>query len=197
MAKDGRLEVVGTAETLDQALAAARRLTPEAVLLDLALPGARGAAATLSELYPASRLVALGLAEVESEVLHWAEVGISGYVFRDASLDEVVATVQSAIRRELRCSRRIAGALLRQVSLLSFELHNRQGAADLTPREKEVLALLDEGLTNKEISSRLFIEVATVKNHVHHILDKLDAHTRGEAAVKARRLRQRSVGLDL
>ena len=82
----------------------------------------------------------------------------------------------------------MAAALLERVASLASRLETPTGAGHLTEREQEVLRLLDRGLTNKQISSRLIIAVTTVKNHVHNILEKLGAHTRGEAAAKARRL---------
>lgn len=183
LSQDGRLAVWGSAGAspeMDHCPA------PEVVLLDLSLPDPLTTFELLSDAYPNARVLALGLPEVEAEVLRWAEAGIAGYVCREASLEELVSAVNAALQHELRCSVRIAGLLLEQVGKLSSA---RQARPHLTPREDEIVSLLEEGLTNKEIARRAHIEVATVKNHVHNILEKLGAETRGQAVAKARHLR--------
>jgi DNA-binding NarL/FixJ family response regulator len=108
-------------------------------------------------------------------------------VLRDGTVDDLVATIESASRGELRCSAKIAAALLRRVADLATERDISKTNARLTRREQENACLVEEGLSNKEIAARLFIEVATVKNHVHNILEKLQVRTRGEAAAAVRR----------
>jgi two-component system, NarL family, nitrate/nitrite response regulator NarL len=80
----------------------------------------------------------------------------------------------------------MAGALLRRMQTLAKSSERPSLASRLTPREREILQLIDAGLANKDIASRLHIELATVKNHVHHILEKLEASRRGEAAARFR-----------
>lgn len=186
--EDGRLQVVGMAAQADVAVEMVQEPPPDAVLIDTALPGVLDAVATMVKQVPQTKVLALGLSESHSDILALAEAGVAGYVRREGSLEDLIEAVQSAVRDELRCSRRIAAALLHRVSMLARRPDPGLRPVRLTAREREVTALLEEGLTNKEIGSRLIIEVATVKNHVHNILEKLDAHSRGEAVAKVRAL---------
>jgi DNA-binding NarL/FixJ family response regulator len=131
--------------------------------------------------------VALSIVEEPDEVIAWAEAGISAYVSRDGSIDDVVGAITAAVSGELACTGRIAAALLRRVTVLSAENDADLPAARLTRREREIVALIDEGLANKEIATRLQIQVPTVKNHVHNVLEKLGVRRRSEAARRLRR----------
>ena len=86
-------------------------------------------------------------------------------------------------------SPRLAGTLLRRIGALARERHDDEPDVRLTARETQILALIDDGLANKEIASRLHISLPTVKNHVHNLLEKLDVTRRGEAVARARALR--------
>ncbi len=184
--QDGRVDVLGAAATVDEAIARADVTTPDILLLDMLGCGSVGAIGRIRETLPSVGVVALGVGETERDVLACAEAGAAAYVQRESSLDELVVTLTGAARGELRCSPRMAGVLMRRVARLAADLPET-GDPRLTRRELEVVRLIDEGFTNKEIASRLFIEIATVKNHVHNILEKLGARSRGEAAARARR----------
>jgi len=179
--------VAATASGPEEALAAVRDHDPDVVLL--ALGDATGSALVqeIVEERPGSRVVALGVAEEEDDVLALAEAGVSGYVTTDGSADDVLAVVESVARGETLCSPRIAATLLRRVAALTHERRTRPDDERLTARERQVLALIEQGLSNKEIARGLCIEVATVKNHVHNILEKLQVNRRGEAAALLRR----------
>ncbi len=183
---DGRLEVLGAVASPVAAPPALR--SPDVVLLDLGPHEPNAAIDRAVETFPESRVVGLGISEVESEILRGAEAGLTGYLSREAGLDDVVLTVEAAARDELRCSGRIAGALFRRVGVLASQVGRAAVSSSLTAREQQVLALLSEGCSNQEVARRLFVEVATVKNHVHRVLEKLGVKTRGEAAARARRL---------
>jgi two-component system nitrate/nitrite response regulator NarL len=179
-----RLQVVGTAATRVQAMSLLTPVRPDVVLLDMATPDSHAAA---RELAVAEQLhvVALGVPENDEDAIACAEAGVAGYVFRDASVDDLVGVIESAARGELLCSPRVAGWLARRVAILGTR---RQDALDerLTAREREILTLIDRGLANKEIAVRLHLGVATVKVHVHNVLEKLQVHTRAEAAARLR-----------
>jgi two-component system, NarL family, nitrate/nitrite response regulator NarL len=179
--------VAATASGPEEALAAVRDHDPDVVLL--ALGDATGSALVqeIVEERPGSRVVALGVAEEEDDVLALAEAGVAGYVTTDGSADDVLAVVESVARGETLCSPRIAATLLRRVASLTHERRTRPDDERLTARERQVLALIEQGLSNKEIARGLCIEVATVKNHVHNILEKLQVNRRGEAAALLRR----------
>jgi DNA-binding NarL/FixJ family response regulator len=108
-----------------------------------------------------------------------------GYVPRDASADELVRTVRSVARGELPCSPRIAAMLFRELATMDAAVP-APALASLTYREREVVALVDRGLSNKEIAAELGIELPTVKNHVHRVLEKLDVRGRSAAAARMR-----------
>jgi two-component system, NarL family, nitrate/nitrite response regulator NarL len=164
-------------------------LLPDVVLLDMALENSWLTARALHEALPRTAIVALAIPESEGHVLGCAEAGICGYVTRDGSLEDLLTTVVRAANGEAFCSPRIAAGLFRRVAALSSAGPARapgSPSARLTGREVEVVGLIDDGLSNKQIARRLCIEVPTVKNHVHSILDKLGASSRGEAAARVR-----------
>jgi two-component system, NarL family, nitrate/nitrite response regulator NarL len=180
------LRVVATAASLGEAIEAYRRRVPQVAVLDLGMEEGLAAVRSLSVAAPGVRIVALSVVEEADEVIAWAEAGISAYVTRDGSIDQLVGAVTSAVRGELPCSGRIAAALLRRVTALASEPGGRPAHARLTRREREIVALIDEGLANKEIATRLQLQLPTVKNHVHNILEKLGARRRSEAAWRLR-----------
>jgi two-component system, NarL family, nitrate/nitrite response regulator NarL len=134
---------------------------------------------------PDVRVVALSVAETEEEILSWATAGLSGYVPADGSLEDVVQTVERVVRGEAAYSGGAVATLLKHASALVGD-GNQGPWVRLTSRELEVVDLIDRGLSNKEIASSLSIEVPTVKNHVHNILEKLGVHRRADAAARMR-----------
>jgi DNA-binding CsgD family transcriptional regulator len=118
-----------------------------------------------------------------------AEAGVVGYVGAEGSLDDVTAAIEGAARGEPRCTPQVVAALLRRVAALAGEVRpTRVGLPALTGREHQVVALIEAGLSNKEIARRLHVEVATVKNHVHNILKKLQARSRVEIVARVRQV---------
>jgi two-component system nitrate/nitrite response regulator NarL len=184
---DGRFDVVGTAQGVGSGLERIRGLAdpPHVVLLDIALPDGVGALEAFAAELPDAGVVALSVSEDEDAVLSWAEAGAAGFVSRDASLDDLMTTIESVARGETICSPRITATLLRRVAALGRDARLAP-RAQLTARELEVATLFDEGISNKEIAARLRIQLPTVKNHVHNILEKLDVSSRGEAAAVLR-----------
>jgi DNA-binding NarL/FixJ family response regulator len=135
-------------------------------------------------------MVALAVPDQEARVLACAEAGVSSYVPREASLADLAAAIESAARGEAVCSPRMTALLFRRVRVLSRVRPEPAEVPELTARQWEIIDLIDEGLSNKEIARRLYIEVPTVKNHVHNILDKLQVRRRSEAAARVRGLRE-------
>ncbi len=179
--------VAATAAGQAEGLERIRELVPDIVLLAVGpAPGAPLVREIVASA-PETRIVMVGIADDDPEVLPLAEAGVAGYVTTDASAEEVVGVVESVARGEALCSPRIAAALLERVATLAREQRPQSGHAALTAREQEIVALIDQGLSNKEIARGLRIEVTTVKNHVHNILEKLNVTRRGEAAALLRR----------
>jgi len=177
--------VIGMTNPL-QAPAQTAELRPDIVLFDATRAGNLGYARTLANQVPASKVVAFGVAETDAEIVALAAAGVAGYVRDDAAAEDVVAVLKSAMRDELLCSPRAAATLCHHVAVLSRDSHGgppaQSPATALSKRELQVGDLIDRGLSNKQIARQLGIQVTTVKNHVHNILDKLKVHRRGEAA---------------
>ena len=153
---------------------------PEVLLIDTASGVDLAFVAALRQAVPSAKLVAFGAQETEEEIIAYAEAGYSAYVNRDASIADLVAAIRLARRNELICSSRIAATLFRRIGARPLEPPNRIDA--LTLRERQVHTLIREGLANKEIATRLSISDATVKNHVHRVLEKLQVRRRAQAA---------------
>jgi DNA-binding NarL/FixJ family response regulator len=133
-------------------------------------------------------LVVLGVPDRPDEVVAYAQAGVAGYVTDQHTIEDLVAAVWSAYRGEFSCSAGVAARLATRLALLANQ-HQRPPLPQLTSRELEIVALIETGSSNKEIARRLHIQLATVKNHVHNILEKLDVRSRGEAAAVVRRTR--------
>jgi two-component system nitrate/nitrite response regulator NarL len=199
LARERRFEVVGVAAGVREALVALDKVGPDVVLLDMPAPAGANAVRALVAAAPQVKVVVLAVPEVERDVLVFAEAGAAGYVAREGSIADLVAAVESVSRGEVLCSPEIAATLLRRVGALARERAAEPIAGRLTARELDVLRLIEEGRSNKEIARALSIELPTVKNHVHSILEKLNVHRRTEAAARARRhglLSLNSSGID-
>jgi two-component system, NarL family, nitrate/nitrite response regulator NarL len=189
-ALSARFDVVGAAASPAVGLPEIAAAQPDVVLLDADAPDSAGSVADVIATAPSTRVVALAMPEVEARIVGLAEAGISGYVSRQGSIDDLVATIESVVRGEMLCSPQMAATLLRRVTALAAERRPERSRAQLTERQSAIVALIAEGLTNKEIASRLCIELPTVKNHVHTIFARLDVRRRSEVAARAREYAQ-------
>jgi two-component system nitrate/nitrite response regulator NarL len=130
------------------------------------------------------KTIVVGVPNTEEDILACIEgEGAAGYILIDSSLDDLIGNIKAVMNGETMCSPRVASLAFDRVSALTRQIESRQvvDKARLTKRETEIVRLIDEGLTNKEIAVHLHIEVSTVKNHVHNILDKLHLHNRYSA----------------
>ncbi len=188
---DGRgdVRIAGAAETLDAACALLAGARASVVILDTGMPKALDLARHLLRAVPSVRIVAVAVADESGDVIACAEAGLSGYVLRDGSMADVAAAIRDAMLDELHCSPRVSATLFKRLSTATSTV-TEDPRALLTPREEEVVALVDRGLSNKQIGQRLRIGTATVKNHVHNILEKLQVTRRAEAAAQMRSARQ-------
>jgi DNA-binding NarL/FixJ family response regulator len=180
LTRQSEITVVGTAAYGERALEMLRDLRPDVMLLDLGMDAGREIVRRAAEVNSETRVVVLALPESGDEIVAWAEMGIAGYVGRDAALEQLVRTIRSVARGETLVSPQIAATLFRRIASLAAE-RGVSTSAHLTSRENEVLRLVARGLSNKEIAAHLTIELPTVKNHVHNILEKLNVQRRGEA----------------
>jgi two-component system nitrate/nitrite response regulator NarL len=162
-------------------------LRPDVVLLDAAKLGNLDLSLSLRQVLPSAKTVAFAVADADDDIIACAEAGISGYVPSTGSIEEVVSAVHGAVCGELKCSPRTSALLFRGMARWSAKRGPVPGYEVLTQREKEIVMLLEQGWSNKEIARSLRIGYGTVKNHVHSILSKLQARRRGEAAAQIRR----------
>jgi two-component system nitrate/nitrite response regulator NarL len=183
-----RVRVLGTASHREEILTRLAEGPPDIVLVDFAMPEAAGIVAEIRRRTPTVKVVAITLGDTEAEVIQLAEAGVAGYVLPDGSLDDLIIAVESAVRGELYCPPRVAFTLLRRVGAIALgsaaakQDETGHPIHELTSREREILRLVDQGMSNKQIARQLGIEVATAKNHVHNILRKLHVHRRIEAS---------------
>jgi two-component system, NarL family, nitrate/nitrite response regulator NarL len=176
------IEVVGAAASAAETLMTIADSAASAALLDVAMPDALRLPKELVRLVPEIKVIAFAVADVEHELIAYAEAGIVGYVPRDGSTDDVILSIQHALCGELICSPRLAGILLQRVARLSTTAARPFDERTLTAREREIMDLAKLGRSNKQIARLLSISPATVKNHVHNVLEKLQVNRRGEAA---------------
>jgi two-component system, NarL family, nitrate/nitrite response regulator NarL len=189
LAQHPSVTVVGASD-LSMSPAQIAELRPDVLLLDIAMHESLNISVALRQVLPNLKIVAIAVAEVEQEVIACAEAGVSGFVSRKGSAQDVVAAVHCAVRGELVCSRRTAALLFSRVAALASMRSPPPDNGALTRREHEIVSLLNEGLSNKEIARQLRIQSATVKNHIHSILGKLQVRRRGEVAAQLRRAAQ-------
>jgi len=180
------LHVVGVAPVVPEGLNLVTVECPDIVLVEAAVVYKRETLRKILEVAPTIKCIAYGIVDEEREAIECAEAGAIGYVSYEATVEDLVATILSAAHEEFSCSPRITAILLRRLSTVAAKQQDEGSEALLTVRERQVLALVDQGLSNKEIATRLGIEVSTVKNHMHNVLEKLHATCRGEAAARVR-----------
>lgn len=185
-AQQRRFQLVDAVADAGAAFDCVRGTAPAVVLVDLAMPDSFAIARAIMEIAPEVKVVALSVAETERDFLATAEAGMTGVVLRRDSFEDLVTALDSAVRGEMVCSPRMAAGLLRHVAALALTQPDPAPPHHLTRREREIIPMLDRGFSNKEIAGRLGIEAATVKNHIHNILDKLQVHRRAEAAARMR-----------
>jgi DNA-binding NarL/FixJ family response regulator len=181
------IEVVGEAASADEAVSKSAALTPDVVLLDIAMPGGTGIGAVgeIIARIPNCRVVMLTVSEQEDDVLAALRAGAHGYLLKGVSAAELAAVVRRVAAGEAHVSAPLATLLLRDLS----RGRRPELGDDLTDREREVLALVADGLTNREIGQQLYLSEKTVKHHMTNVLAKLHVRNRVEAALLASRLR--------
>ena len=186
LSRDG-LDVTGADAADGQCVDRVAATEPEVVLLDMETPGSLGLVRRIRDAAPDVKVVALAVPDHENSVVACAEAGVAGYVTRDQSIEDVVAAVESVARGEMIASPRLAATLLRRVTMLAADRSaSALPQARLTPRELEIVALIEKRRSNKQIARDLCIEVNTVKNHVHSILKKLHVDRRADAVERVR-----------
>lgn len=173
-------EVVGEAKDGEEAMQLARTLRPDVVVMDISMPHVSGVEATreIKRTLPDTHVLILTMHEEESYVFQLLQLGASGYVLKRAAATDLVDAVRAAARGEAFLYPSVARSVVQDYldRLRTGEASERYDG--LTDREREILVLLAEGLTNAQIADRLYISVKTVQTHRSHIMEKLDLHDR-------------------
>jgi two-component system nitrate/nitrite response regulator NarL len=188
LARSTTITVAAVAPDAERARTAVAEHKPDVLLLDIEMPESLALVRSVRALTPSPKLVAFAVSDAENTLVSCIEAGIDGFVTREGSVSDVVAAVESVGRGETIVPPRLAASLFQW--LAGQRVKERARGADvgttLTAREQQILALLEQGMANKEIARVLGIELSTVKNHVHHVLEKLKVSRRGQAAARAR-----------
>jgi DNA-binding NarL/FixJ family response regulator len=183
-------EVAGEATTPQDAVQQAQELQPDIVLLDILMPGGSGleVVGDILLVSPSSKVLLLTASESEEDLLVGVKAGVRGYLTKDTPLPELIAAIDAVAAGGAAVSPTMAGKLLDVANQL---LRHKELLASrnptLTGREIEVLELVAQGNTSREIGVLLFISENTVRNHIRNILDKLGLHSRNEAVLYAAR----------
>ena len=174
--------VVGQADRAKKALRLARQTRPDVVLMDVHMPGRKGFE-IIPELKHAvdARVLMLTVSERDDDLLGALAAGADGYLLKDAEPEELLRAIRKAAAGEAV----LAGKVTAQVLKAAVRGRRSEPEVKLSPREREVLLLMAKGATTSAIAEALYISGNTVKTHVHHILEKLQAANRAEAVAKA------------
>lgn len=181
------LKVVAGASGTDTS--ALREAKPQVVLLDLGL--GHGDSLRVAEQvrkdFPESKVIVMDLLPAHEDIVEFVNVGVSGFIMKDATLEDLVKTIRSVAQGDNILPPQMTGTLFSQIARDAIA-KGRPEALDsvrMTPREREVINLIAEGLANKEIAARLNVATHTVKSHVRNVMEKLTLHTRLQIAAYA------------
>jgi DNA-binding NarL/FixJ family response regulator len=176
----------GNRDTLERI----RSSNPRVVLMDLGLRNENGLriVAMLAKEMPHTRVIGMGLIPSQLDIVEFVEAGAAGFILKDATIEEVLGTIRSVARGVGVLPPPLTGSLFTHV--VDQALQRAKGkisdAVRMTKREREIIILIAEGMSNKEIAQRLNLSTYTVKSHVHNILEKMALHSRLEIAVQFR-----------
>jgi DNA-binding NarL/FixJ family response regulator len=180
-------EVVGEAETGDDAIRLAGELIPNVILMDIKMPGENGISATRQILsaYPQIKILIVTMFEDDDSIFAAMRAGANGYLLKDSRQDEVLRAIQAVANGEAIFS---PGVARRMMGFFKSSSRSEQLPAfpELSEREQEILSLIARGMSNAEIAAKLVLSLKTVQNHVSNILNKLQVADRVQAAIRAR-----------
>ena len=181
------MQVVAEAENGREAIEKAREVQPDIVIMDLSMPVMGGVEATrlLLEVAPGANVLILTVSEKDKDLFDAMKSGARGYILKDADPDELVRAVTHITQGGVIISPAMAPKLLAEMGV-SKDPQKREGLG-LSPREREILALIADGLTDREIAEELFISVNTAKTHLKNILTKLQVKSRAQIVARGAR----------
>jgi len=181
------IALIGIANPEGNLVAEIETAVPDVVLLDTSPRDALAVAARLIRERPQTRILGFGVSDVPEDVVACAEAGLSGYVPCTASIKDLIGAARQVASGSTVCSDAIADGLFQHLRRAAFGSLPSSLERVLTQRQQQIVRLIGEGLSNKEIARRLSLGTSTVKNHVHDILDRLQVTSRSEAAARIHR----------
>jgi DNA-binding NarL/FixJ family response regulator len=184
--KQPDFRILAASGDIEAALRKVREAKPRVVLLDFSLEShdSLRVTTTVRQEVPEARVIVMGLLPIQEDVAAFVRAGASGFIMKDASFDDFLRTIRAVADGADVLPPQLTGSLFGQITrqVLSRGRAPVLEGVRLTERERQVIDLLGEGLSNKEIAGRLHIAIHTVKSHVHNVLEKLALHTRLEVA---------------
>ena len=176
------VRVVAAGSSADTTLL--QKVNAQVVLLDLGLRNGDSLrlAQKVRKDCPESRIVVMDLLPVHEDIVEFVHAGVAGFIMKDATVDDLVQTIRSVAEGGHILPPQMTATLFSEIAKHAVTLNRPLDAVRMTPREREVVALIAEGLSNKEIAARLQIATHTVKSHVRNIMEKLALHTRLQVA---------------
>jgi DNA-binding NarL/FixJ family response regulator len=180
------MRVVATIGSGNNVLLKAKQTKPHVILLDMGLKNFKelSVVESVGKKMPESKVIGMGFIPSQSDIVEFVEAGASGFILKDATVKEFIGTIRSVAQGVKVLPPSLTGSLFSHV--VDLALKKRKGkaanAVRMTKREREIIVLIADGLSNKEIAQRLNIATHTVKSHVHNIMEKLALHTRLQIA---------------
>ncbi len=186
----GDITVVAASDGSEDALAKAKSARVQVILMDLGLHSQSSLeiVRSVKKALPSIKIIGMGLNASQADILEFVQAGAEGFILKNANVDEVIKTIRAVVGGETILPPPMTGSLFLQVvehAVLKGK-RNFRGAIRMTPREKEIIALISDGMSNKQIAQKLNIATFTVKSHVHNILEKLALHSRLQIAQHSR-----------
>lgn len=188
--KDSDINVIAAFSDSDFVLEKIEELKPNMLLLDLGLTNKNSLeiVKSVKDTYPDVKVIIMDLVPIQEDIFEFVEAGVSGFILKDATVAEFTKTICSVAGGEKVLPPTMAGSLFSQIVEYGVKVLGPSKTAQslrMTKREREIIKLIAEGLTNKEISYNLNISIYTVKSHVHNILEKMALNTRVQIAINA------------
>ncbi|MDD8018798.1 MAG: response regulator transcription factor [Bacteroidota bacterium] len=186
----GDITVAAVCDGREDTITKVRAVKPHVVLMDLGLDSQSSldVVDSLKKEFSTVKIIGMGLVPAQSDIMEFVQAGAEGFILKNASVEEVIKTIRAVAGGETVLPPSMTGSLFFQVAeyALLKGKRNLKSAVRMTEREKEVIALIVDGMSNKQIGGRLNIATFTVKSHVHNILEKLALQSRLQIAMHAR-----------
>jgi DNA-binding NarL/FixJ family response regulator len=188
--KQSDMHVVGTIGNGENILLMISKLNPDIVLLDLGLRSQNSLQVVklIKEHYQKTKIIVMDLIPLQADVFEYVKAGVSGFILKDANVSEFIKTIRSVYQGAQVLPPNLTGSLFSQIvehAINGSKISAIVEAVRMTKRERQVIELIADGSTNKEIAQKLHLSTYTVKSHVHNILEKLSLHTRVQIAKHA------------